>query len=264
MNLELLNRWKGAGIVRPAAPKVALGFCYGTLHPPFVFSKDRMWMYDSARSDRGLKPMLTHQLPQGGLYIDHNRNIIVQRFRDKTNADWLLMIDTDIEFPANLVEQLLAVAGDDCKIVAASVPLPMDDAIHSCGYVFTSTPGIWANVPIAEIKPTGTDCDGIATAVSMIHREVLDAIADRDGQVWFLKTTQPNLIEERSAAAWRGEGPIRDRQVIPMGEDLAFSLRAHLAGYKCRVARLRGLRHHKNGPLTHDHDFPEEQLEVAG
>lgn len=236
---------------------MALGFCYGTIHAPFALSVSAMREREVEAMSRGGHVYVRHTLPQGGLYIDHNRNIIVQRFM-KTDADWLLQIDTDILFPPDIVEQLLRVAGEDCRIIAASVPLPMDDGIHSCGYMRTNVPGVWANVPPREVSASGTDVDGIATAVSMIHREVFERIADRHGQKWFLKTEMPNMVEPTSAAAWNGDGPMKDRQYIPIGEDLAFSLRAILEGYRCRVVRLRGLKHYKTGPISHD----DEELDV--
>jgi hypothetical protein len=193
--------------------------------------------------------------------VDHNRNEIAERFF-KTDAEWLLQIDTDIEFPATIVESLLAVAARDKKVLAASVPL--GPPYPSSAWMKTKTPGIWAGMPASEITAEGVKCDGIATAVCLIHREVFEAIADREGQRWFLKYEVGRLDRPASEAAWTAEaGPARDRQYVPMGEDLAFSIRAAEAGFQCWAVKVPGLRHHKVVPLSHDFD-PEPEIVTSG
>lgn len=244
----------GGAPLRREPPKVALGYCFGTLHWPFVKSKDALREYDIQRMAKGQLPTVHYQLPQAGLYIDHNRNRVVEKFME-TDAEWLLQIDTDIEFPPNIVETLLAIAGGDKKILAASVPL--GPPLPSSAWRMTEQPGIWQGVPSEEITAEGIQVDGIATAVVIIHRQVFEAIADQVGQIWFLKTTQPRMTEERSKLAWIGKGPVRDRQYISVGEDLAFCMRAADAEFQPWCAKVPGLRHHKTLPMSHDYEEPE-------
>jgi hypothetical protein len=279
----------GGAPLRSTPPKVALGYCFGTLHWPFVKSKDALREYDIQRMARGELPTVHYQIPQAGLYIDHNRNRVVEKFME-ADAEWLLQIDTDIEFPPDIVETMLAVAGRDKKILAASVPL--GPPLPSCAWMMTEQPGIWRSVPTDHWCPLcrhegrfltrcadGFKCgdcgtvylgsderitgqmivsekpievDGLATAVILIHREVFEAIADQVGQCWFLKTMQPRMTEERSKLAWIDKGPVRDRQYISVGEDLSFCLRAADAGFKSWCVKVPGLRHHKNLPMSHD------------
>lgn len=230
-------------------PTVALGYCFGTLHPEFVHSLLALREHELSRASAGAHVYVRHQIPQAGLYIDHNRNRVVEKFMS-TSAEWLLQIDTDIEFPPDLPELMLELCGAERKILAASVPL--GPPLPSCGWMMTESPGIWAGVPSEQVSAEGVQVDGIATAVCIVHREVFEAIADQVGQMWFFKTLQPRWTTEKSRAAWAGEGPMRDREYVSVGEDLAFSMRAHDAGYKLYVAKIPGLRHHKRLPLSHD------------
>jgi hypothetical protein len=284
-------------------PTVALGYAYGTLHGPFVNSLMTLREYEVARMAQGQHVYVRYRIPQAGLYIDHNRNIIVEQFMEK-DADWLLMIDTDISFPPNIAELMIAAAGKDRKIVAASVPL--GPPLPSSAWMMTEQPGIWRAVPAQHWCPRcanehyslreredGWDCvmcgsafasgderlvrqqvvtregipvDGLATAVILIHRDVILGIADQVGQCWFLKTMQPRLVAPqgavpieveraaRSADAWMKDGPMRDRSYISVGEDLSFCLRAKDAGFQSWAVIVPGLKHHKVLPMTHDYE----------
>jgi hypothetical protein len=265
-------RLRHLGLVTPGGaplkrqqPKVALGYCFGTLHWAFVKSKDALREHDVQRMSKGLLPTVFYQLPQAGLYIDHNRNRVVEKFME-TDAEWLIQIDTDIEFPPDIVETMLAVAGRDKRILAASVPL--GPPLPSCAWMMTDQPGIWAGVASEEITADGIEVDGLATAVILIHREVFEAIADQVGQCWFLKTMQPRMTEERTKLAWLEKGPVRDRQYISVGEDLSFCLRAADAGFKSWCAKVPGLRHHKILPMSHDFEaelppMPAQEIQEA-
>lgn len=234
--------------------KVALGYCFGTLHWPFVRSLRRLDQHRLGQMARDEMPTVLHEIPQQGLYVGENRNVIVQQFM-RTDAEWLLQIDTDVEFPPDLPETMLALAGGSRKILAASVPLGVP--LPGCALNRNpSMPGEWIYVPEEEITPEGIECDAIATAVVLVHREVFEAIADREGQCWFLQSgpgaVLPDVKDAGSRGAWRGTGPMRDRKYIHIGEDVLFSMRAEDAGYRCYCARVPGLRHHKTVPLSHD------------
>lgn len=241
-------------------PTVAFGYPYGPISQVFKESCEALYRRDVVRMAGGKPAIVRHIIAKGGIYVDHNRNEIAERFF-RTDAEWLLQVDTDIQFPDTLVETLLERAGRDKKVLAASVPLgpPLD----SCAWMLTAIPGVWACLPGRDITPEGIECDGLATAIILIHRDVIQAIADREGQCWFLKRGPvPRLDDARSKAAWVGEGPIADRRYIPQGEDLSFSLRAKDAGFKLWCCKVEGLRHYKTLPLTHD--FEDPQVEAAG
>lgn len=280
--------------------KVALGYPFGgSVTWIFHESMMRLQRHELAKE----RPLLRHLIPQAGLYIDHNRNQICEKFMT-TDADWLLQIDSDIEFPATIIETMLAAAGADKKILAASVPL--GPPLPSSGWMMTEQPGIWKSVKTLHwclakrgdqvcfgdlglrsgrwicaacgetyqwdderitgqqvLTETPMAVDGLATAVILIHRDVLQAIADRSGQCWFLKTMQPRLTDEKSRKAWMNEdGVMADRRYISVGEDLSFCLRASEAGHQSWCFKMPGLRHHKTLPMSHDYDSAEIPAEV--
>lgn len=206
------------------------------------------------RYDRTLAtPLLCHDIPQSGLYIEDNRTRVVEKFM-QTDADWLLQIDSDIQFPPQLIEMMLGVAGDEKKVLAASVPL--GPPLPSCGLMRKSPdlPGIWAYLDPHEITEEGVQCDALASAVMLVHRDVFQAIADREGQSWFHRIRVPRLDQPKSKAAWLEDGPISDRAYVNQGEDLSFCLRAVEAGFSIWVAKVPGIRHYKSLPLSHDYE----------
>jgi hypothetical protein len=185
------------------------------------------------------KRLLAHVTHSQGLYVADNRTLLVQRFLERfKDSDWLLQIDTDIEFEPMLIEEMLRLAGEDRKILAASVPL---GAYPSCAFNHTETPGVWTPVWPVPLEPI--ECDGLATAVCLIHREVFEAIAEHHGQCWFHHLYLPESPF--------GMAP-RDFKFRSQGEDLAFSVRAASEGFKLWAVHLPGLKHHKSRGLSHD------------
>jgi hypothetical protein len=216
---------------------VVVGYpCGGSVTVPFHASCLRLVEYEKGKAEKDRH--LTRMLHASGLYVGDNRMVLAEAMLDKPEANWLLQIDTDIEFPQNILEMMLAVAGTDKKIVAASVPL--GEAYPTCGFKWTGTPGIYEAVPI------GTDpveVDAIATACVLIHRDVFEGIADRHGRSWFhsihLAKSEP------------GTRP-RDFCYVVNGEDIAFSMRAKEAGFSIWCVHVPGLGHYKTRRLSHD------------
>lgn len=233
-------------LVGPKPATIAMGIpTGGTVHWPFALSLVllQQWM-----SQRGVNLEL---IPQQGFFIEDNRNEITRRFLEG-KADWLLMIDSDIAFPPQLVEMLLIVAGREKKILAASVPL--GPPLPSSALRMTDRPGEWVYLNPEEITPEGVEVHGVGMPVFMAHREVFEAIANREGQSWFFRKPLPRLNTEASRRAWlETDGRVADRQYVNQGEDLSFCMRAAEAGYKIWACYLPGLKHHKTAlPLSHD------------
>lgn len=241
-------------------PRVMLGYPFGgTVHGPFHQSVLALHMWDITRPARtpGSRPLLLLNgwSPESGLYVEDNRQRIATKFLEHPEKpDWCVQIDTDVSFPPTIVETLLDIAGRDKKVVGLSVPL---GSWPSCGLRRSNIPGKWHFMRPEELSPEGTQVDGFATPLFIVHRDVIEAIADREGQTWFLRKAIPRLEEERSRLAWLGKGPMRDRQFINAGEDLAFCMRAVEAGFDIWCARVPGLRHNKTLPLSHDNETPE-------
>lgn len=176
-----------------------------------------------------------------GLYVADNRNLLIQRLLE-TESDWLLQIDTDIEFPPTLIETLLDIAGSGKKVLAASVPL---GSYPTCAFLLTDKAGIWEGIP--QIVGEVMECDGVATAVLLTHRSVYEDIADRHGQCWMHHIYLPSQANKPETSP-------RGFKFLSQGEDLAFSIRAKEAGHRLWCAYVPGLKHHKGRTLSHDEE----------
>lgn len=219
---------------------------------PFHASVIRLLDYEMAKplSQRLLRKV-THA---AGLYVADNRTLLAQRLLD-TDAEWLWMVDTDIEFQPNVLEQMIEFAGSDKKVLAASVPLGdhAQGGYPSCAFHRSKTPGVWLpEWPPLPMQPF--EVDGIATACVLIHREVFETIAARHGQCWFHHIYLPNSPEGT---------PLSQFRYHSQGEDLAFSVRAVESGFKLWCAHISGLRHFKTYPFTHDAEFDAERSNLG-
>lgn len=226
-------------------PKVVVGYPVGgSVTLAFHASMLRLVGYEYSKGPR--ERLLTRVTHTSGLYVGDNRTLLAQQFL-KLGGDWLLQIDTDIEFPPTLLETLVELAGDDKRVLAASVPLGV---YESCAFQMEpGAIGIWR--PIFPVPATPIEVDGIATACVLIHREVFEGIAAQHGQTWFHHLYLPTSPEGTPPAqqAYRSQG-----------EDLAFSVRAKDAGFSIWCAHVPGLRHYKTRALTHDAKVTTEGL----
>lgn len=228
--------------LKHARGKVVVGYPVGgSVTLAFHASMLKLLGYEMGKGDKRLLAKITHSQ---GLYVADNRTMLAQRFLS-TDADWLLQIDTDIEFPPTLIEDLVRHAGTERKVLVASVPL---GAYPSCAFMRTDVPGVWS--PVWPVPMTPILCDGIATAVALIHRDVFEAIAERGGQCWFHHVYLPQS---------KAGTPPRDFKFLSQGEDLAFSVRAADAGFKQWAVHIPGIKHHKTRGLSHD----DEQLPMG-
>lgn len=230
---------------RASGPKVVLGYPVGNSNVhAFTASLLKLLAYELAKpDDERLLSKITHSQ---GLYVGDNRQVLAERFFE-SNGDWLLQIDTDIEFPHTILETLIGIvsrggAVDErpIRILAANVPL---GTYSTVAFQQTDKLGVWAcydSLP-ADLFP----CDAAATAIMMIHRDVFEVIAGRHGQCWFNPITLPKSEPGT---------PVREFKYNVVQEDLAFCVRAKESGYRVWVARVPGLRHHKVRALSDDFD----------
>lgn len=217
--------------------KVVFGYpCGGSVTVPFHASCLRMVTHERDKPERDR--LLLRMAHASGLYVGDNRMVLAENMLDRPEANWLLQIDTDIEFPPTILETMLRIAGEDRRILAASVPL--GNAYPTCGFRWTGTPGIYESVPVG-LEPV--EVDAVATAAILIHRDVFDAIADQHGRSWFHSI--------HLAKSPPGTAP-RDFAYVVNGEDIAFSMRAKAAGFKLWCVHVPGLKHYKTMPLSHD------------
>jgi len=234
-----------ARLIRDTSRKVVLGYpCGGSVTVPFHASVLRLLWHESAKSDRDR--LLTRVFHASGLYVGDNRQLIVERFL-KTDADWLLMVDTDIEFQPELLGQVLGFADKDRRVIAANVPL--GTAYPTVAFRRTEDPGVWECLPAMPHDVDLVECDAVATAVFLCHREVFETIAAEHGQCWFHHMYLP--------ASPVGTPP-PDFKFRAIGEDIAFCIRAKRAGFSIYTARVPGLKHHKVTPYSEDYSHATE------
>ncbi|MGV9141446.1 MAG: hypothetical protein ACOC1X_00750 [Promethearchaeota archaeon] len=106
--------------------------------------------------------------------IDANRNRIVKRFLEKENSEWLLMIDSDIVPPKNILD----ITKHDKKVVSAVVMGMQKDVPHPLIMKKTKK-GLYAMVGLGEftdnVDSQGLlEVDGVGCGCLLIHRSVLE------------------------------------------------------------------------------------------
>lgn len=225
------------GLIVPGGirlPRVVVAYpCGGSVTVPFCRSLIRLAASRVMKKERDR--IVTRIFEVQGLYVSQNRNQIVKDFLKNGTEEWLLQIDTDIEFGSDLVEKFVFIASQDPKmrIIAANVRLGAH--LHA-GYQYLSS-GVWAPIqklPAAPLIPV----DAAATACIMIHRTVLEEMKEKLGPVWFNHEYSDGTEEDGSAKSIEG------------GEDLLFCERARQMGIQTWLARGLKLRHYKTTALT--------------
>lgn len=205
----------------PTDKKVAVGFCYRTMSPSeFSVRMIRLWTESP-------------EVQQGGLiYVPYRhwlyeaRNEMVRDFLG-TQADALLMIDTDMTFTTDDVRRLITL---DSPIAASAYMFDLgrlDAALETPDGI-----QMLQSSPLPD-KPGQVDYAG--TGFMLIQREVFEKI----GQDWFNHTT----LED---GTW-------------LWEDWSFCKRAREAGFPIWLDPKVRPGHLKNLVLT-----PEQPMESAG
>lgn len=190
------------------------------------------------------------------------RNQAVTAFLDDRPAPWLWWTDTDMGFPADALERLLAVADPDERPVVAGLcfaakqlgpdgaggfhvaPVPTIYDWH------TNPDGASGFVPRFDYERDALNrCAGTGSAFILIHRHVLEKMRGDVGDNWYTRAHHGNLY---------------------LSEDLAFCMR--LAALEVPLYVHTGVRttHHKTVWLA-ESDFDlqiprpvEEQAHAAG
>jgi hypothetical protein len=176
--------------------------------------------------------------------VAQNRNAIVEQFLP-TPFEWLLMMDSDMEFDHDVPERLIASANENnVKILSGMyVGRPLKDGelypiwFGKIDPTLPENEGCDSRI-LSEVNHDGlTPCTGgVGMGCCLIHREVLEAMRmmyhEKEPWIWFSWDT----------ASFRG-------QLVSRGEDLSFCLNAAAIGYPTYGdARIR-LGHFKTAML---------------
>lgn len=177
-------------------------------------------------------------LKRSGALIQWARNESTEEFL-RTDAEWLLWIDSDIQFPPDLIKRLLEVHYESgALIVGGCYVHPMHERMKPSIFFYRNMPGTGPSMEALHMEDmksmleqgqTWTYADGTGAGCLMIHRSVLEsmklkAIEMKDGEPWFT---------------------VRVMNGVFYGEDLAFCNRARSMGYKIAVRMDLDLGHVK-------------------
>ena len=187
-----------------------------------------------------------HMVQVGNIGLTtRSRNVVVKTFLETTDADWLLMIDSDERLSLDTWHKLVDSAHEkDRPIVSGLVFAAFfdgDDGLRPVPTIYRMDPekGLEAidGYPIDEL----IEVDATGTGCLLIHRSVL-----LDMQ----KQATPNQGKDW---AWFVEGAIDGTY---FGEDLLFSKRLKSMGYKIFAHTGAILPHHKQFWLDDRHHIP--------
>lgn len=162
-------------------------------------------------------------LKQGSCYVDGNRNLIVKDLK-KTQDDWLLMVDTDIQFFPDIMERMAKhiLENPKANIIAGRVNL-----LSGLPVFYKLTPKGHIHQPFAfeGLK----EFDLVGTGIICINRKVFDKVEKGEGH--------PHFFQK-----------IISREGINVGDDFSFCMRARRNGFKIHGAwDIKGI-HWKNQP----------------
>lgn len=155
-----------------------------------------------------------------GPRIASARNVVCSRFLDQ-NADWLLMLDTDMVFSPDLLDRMLEVADpDEVPILGALCFAGGKGAqIHPTMYMFGKDDEGGLISMRCESYPENElmQVNGTGGACLLVHRKVLAAMKER------YETTGAAFFAETYAMGQ------------DFGEDITFCVRAQSLGFPIHV-----------------------------
>lgn len=157
------------------------------------------------------------------------RNETIERFLDSRDADWLWWVDTDMGFAPDTVDRLLAAADPTDRPIMGGLcfaqreidrdgmggfrcrPVP---TLYRWVQVGDGQQGFtaWLDYPADQVVPVA----GTGSACILIHRSVLEKVAQQYGPNWYTRMTNPST-----------------GQLI--GEDLSFCAKAAACGFPLHV-----------------------------
>jgi hypothetical protein len=220
--------------------KVAIGWLDpGQVDGMFMMSIASIYAERLSRVDALLR------VEAGGL-LSRGRNELVAQFLTHSDAQWLLMIDSDEQLSLEDFDKLIDTVHDvDRPIVAGLYFAAWGGDRGSMPLIFKSIPNSTQFRPLTDY-PTNQviEIDSAGTGCLMIHRSVLEAIqadaSPHEGKVW----------------CWFRDMPVNGDW---FSEDHYFCQRAKGLGFTIHAHTGVVLPHRKRYWLTDKHFRPEAQ-----
>jgi hypothetical protein len=213
----------------PAAASVAVGYLYGE-HVAAGFANSLAAMlWAQARGGA-----VVDVFPEAsGVNVAHGRNNLCRALLESPHQ-WLLMLDADMTFSADLPQRLLEHADPDTAPIVGALCFGVDDGtLFPTLYDFTEDDGAIRTVRYNDYpRDTMFRVGATGAACLLIHRSVIEAIeAQGFDAVW----------------PWFQESAIQGQR---FGEDMTFCLRAAAVGAPIHVNTAVSIGHQKASVLT--------------
>lgn len=245
-----MNRQQRRAAGRPAGQaKLMVAYLHGgTVSHAFAMSAMRLMIYEGSRT--GAYPRMT-ALRCGTLGLVDGRNQAVKTFLDDSPCEWLLMVDSDMGFAPNAVEQLERsgpaknlIVGGLCFAQKRGV---MDDTLQAERWDVRPTIYQWEErddeAGFATIGSYPRDSviavSATGTAFLLMHRTALETMRAKHGDILFDQVNHPK-------AGW-------------FSEDLSFCIRAAAADLTIRVNTAVRTSHDKGGIFLTEELFDAQQ-----
>jgi hypothetical protein len=182
------------------------------------------------------------------------RNQAAKLFLEERNADWLFWIDTDMGFPADTVEQLMAAADPVERPIVGGLAFTQreEQSDGKGGWRCRATPTVfdWLKLDDGQegfavrwdYQPDAVQrCAGTGSACILIHRTVFEKIHEKHGPTWYDRV--PNVKMGRVVS-----------------EDLSFCMRAGSVGVPVHVHTGVKTTHQKTLWLSEDDYYGQVAL----
>jgi len=219
--------------VQYTAGKVVVAFIHpGQVSAYFMSSLVRMLLADQ----NGPRRIVGVLQEWSSANVAAARNSLTRQFLDAKAAEWLLWIDSDMEWNEHALGQLLESADREHAPIVGGLCFGMSQGkLFPTIYQLAETPeGVrtvrapdYPRDQLVSVAATGG-------AFLLIHRDVIAKIAAKEFNptfTWFQET---------------------EAYGQPVGEDLTFCLRALACGYPVHVDTRIKVGHHKSHLLTED------------
>lgn len=228
-------------------PKHIPGLVIAYIHPGqvsayFLESMQTTYLADVAACDRGGRRRRIVNIMQewSSANVSAARNTVTARFLDArtpdgaTVGDWLLWVDSDMQWEPEAVELLMQAADPDERPIVGGLCFGMAKGrLVPTIYQFGHEDGDLVTYRVEDYECDAVvRCAATGAAFILIHRRVLDAMRD---------------AKFNEAFPWFQEVQIGHR---PVGEDIAFCLRAAQLGFPIYVDTRAKVGHHKSHLLT--------------
>lgn len=151
-----------------------------------------------SRKNEAIRPSMILTKRSGAL-IQIARNEIVREFLSNEDMEWLLWVDSDIEFPPDIINKLLEVYYESgAKVIGGMYIHPMAERMKPSVFYFRSSPqGLTMEaLHLDDVKSminSGTKwvyCDGTGAGCLLVHRDIYQKMLekaenDNDGEPFF-------------------------------------------------------------------------------